>query len=235
MKNSRIAQTKAWKRLQDTKISVWMTAVIMFCCTLCGCASKMKDGQYTARFRYPENGYVDYLTVTFQNGKASGVELDGYREDEQQTKRSEVDSQSSYSKWKSSLEKSIQSAGAQADKIKGNVGSGKYVAKVKQLYRAILEQAAVGNTGEIIVENEKQMPDMITESPSESTEVIQSDTLNKNSDQTTDSKQQNSGSGEPTTGESVTEQETADGEEPNVPDNTAESGTDLSSSKAEND
>ncbi len=137
----------------------------LLCSTLTGCrSSRPKDGTYTARYQYPSNGYVEYLTVTFRDGRPTEVEFDAYLETEPETKKSEL-TREEYpmdphpSEWMDDLEDNIEDAGLKPDRIATVAGATSSSRHARELYDAILTAAKDGSKKEIIVENEEEAPD----------------------------------------------------------------------------
>ncbi len=145
-----------WKRTL-----VILACVLIACTALAGCRRKYQDGTYTARYRNPSGGYVEYLTVTFKKGKTASVEFDGYSASEPDTKKSEL-SQAEYpmdphpSKWTAQLESSIMKAGDNARDIELIAGATSSSRHARELYAAILMAAEKGDTTEIILDNEAE-------------------------------------------------------------------------------
>ncbi len=132
----------------------------LLCGAFTGCRSnRPKDGTYTARYQYPSGGYVEYLTVTFRDGRAAEVEFDAYAEADPGKKKSQT-SKEEYpmnphpSEWMDDLEDNIEDAGLKADKINTVAGATSSSQHARELYHAILTAAKDGRTDEIIVENE---------------------------------------------------------------------------------
>lgn len=125
-----------------------------------GCSSnKPQDGSYTARFQHPSSGYVEYLTVTFQNGKPTGAEFDAFLESDPQSRKSQT-TREEYpmtphpSEWMPQLAKNVTAAGTDPDRVAGVAGATSSSRHARQLYNALLQAAVAGKTGETVVENE---------------------------------------------------------------------------------
>lgn len=158
-------------------------AVVLLCGALLsglltGCrSSRPQDGTYTARYQYPSSGYVEYLTVTFRDGRVKDAEFDAYLETDPNSKKSEL-SKEEYpmdphpSEWMGDLEDNIEKAGLKPDKIAGIAGATASSRHARELYDAILTAAKNGKTETIIVQNEEEGPDsgmMDSDSASDST------------------------------------------------------------------
>ena len=137
----------------------------LLCSLLTGCrSSRPQDGTYTARYQYPSHGYVEYLTVTFRDGRAADVEFDAYSETDPTAKKSEL-TKEEYpmdphpSEWTDKLEDNIEKAGLKADKIAGVAGATSSSRHARELYDAILTAARAGKTETILVKNEEDGPD----------------------------------------------------------------------------
>lgn len=148
------------KNLQKTACALLTAAALTL--TLAGCSSgKPKDGTYTARYRYPSGGYIEYLTVTFQNGKPNTVDFDAYLEADPDSRKSATDEQSypmtpHPSQWMPQLEKNLVAAGTNPDKVASVAGATASSQRVREMYDAILKAAAEGKTAEIILENQPE-------------------------------------------------------------------------------
>ncbi len=125
-----------------------------------GCSSnKPQDGSYTARFQHPSSGYVEYLAVTFQNGKPTGAEFDAFLESDPQSRKSQT-TREEYpmtphpSEWMPQLAKNVTAAGTAPDRVAGVAGATSSSRHARQLYNALLQAAVAGKTGETVVENE---------------------------------------------------------------------------------
>lgn len=137
----------------------------LLCGMLTGCrASRPQDGTYTARYQYPSHGYVEYLTVTFRDGRAAEVEFDAYSETDPSAKKSSL-TKEEYpmdphpSKWMNDLERNIEKAGLKADKIAGVAGATSSSRHARELYDAVLTAAREGKTETVLVRNEEDAPD----------------------------------------------------------------------------
>ncbi len=137
----------------------------LLCGLLTGCrSSRPQDGTYTARYQYPSSGYVEYLTVTFRDGRVKDAEFDAYLETDPDSKKSEL-SKEEYpmdphpSEWMDELEDNIEKAGLKPDKIAGIAGATASSRHARELYDAILTAAKNGKTETIIVQNEEEGPD----------------------------------------------------------------------------
>ena len=137
----------------------------LLCGLLTGCrSSRPQDGTYTARYQYPSSGYVEYLTVTFRDGRVKDAEFDAYLETDPNSKKSEL-SKEEYpmdphpSEWMDELEDNIEKAGLKPDKIAGIAGATASSRHARELYDAILTAAKNGKTETIIVQNEEEGPD----------------------------------------------------------------------------
>lgn len=151
----------------------WIAAIaVLLCvamagCMLTGCSKKAKDGTYTARYRYPSHGYVEYLTVTFKSGKPTSAEFDAYSETDPNSKKSQLTAENypmdpTPSVWMKELAKNVVAAGDNPDKITTVAGATSSSKHARELYNAILNAAKSGTTGEIIVDNEEEAPDSTT-------------------------------------------------------------------------
>ena len=159
-----------------------------------GCSSnKPQDGSYTARFQHPSSGYVEYLTVTFQNGKPTGAEFDAFLESDPQSRKSQT-TREEYpmtphpSEWMPQLAKNITAAGTDPDRVAGVAGATSSSRHARQLYNALLEAAVAGKTGETVVENEPDPanPDSNANSEAGTDSTGDSGTVGGNGDSATD-------------------------------------------------
>ncbi len=138
---------------------------VLLCSVLTGCrSSRPKDGTYTARYQYPSNGYVEYLTVTFRDGQPKDVEFDAYLETDPKIKKSEL-TREEYpmtphpSEWMDDLEDNIEDAGLKPDRIATVAGATSSSRHARELYDAVLTAAKDGSKKEIVVENDEEAPD----------------------------------------------------------------------------
>lgn len=139
-------------------LAVVLCAVLL-CTALVGCASGPKDGTYTARYENASHGYIEYLTVTFKDGAPVEAEYDAYAEGDPTAKKSaatpeEYPMDPAPSEWIPQISANVLAAGTNPDAIDGVAGATYASASARELYAAILEAAAEGNTAEIIVPNE---------------------------------------------------------------------------------
>ena len=192
----------------------------LLCGVLAGCSAGVKDGTYTARYRYPSNGYVEYLTVTFQNGKPSGAEFDAYLESDPQSRKSQT-SKEEYpmqphpSQWMPQLSKNVTAAGTNPDKIATVAGATNSSRHARELYDAILKAAEKGEKNEIIVENDAEWSDTASSGSSASSNAAGGSSVpggESVSDANGESSTPQSASGETIPGESVGSSDTDSGE-----------------------
>ncbi len=148
---------KQWMRAAAALLSA-----ALFCCLLLGCSSdRPQDGTYTARYRNASGGYVEYLTVTFRDGKVTDAAFDGYLESDPSKLKSQL-TKEEYpmdphpSEWMPLLAQNVKAAGKDASKIATVAGATSSTGHARELYKAILKAAAKGNTAEIILDNEKE-------------------------------------------------------------------------------
>lgn len=137
----------------------------VLCAPLTGCRStRPQDGVYTARYQYPSHGYVEYLTVTFRDGRAAEVEFDAYSETDPNAKKSSL-TKEEYpmdphpSEWMNTLERNIEKAGLKPDKIAAVAGATSSSRHARELYDAVLKAARDGKTETVLVQNEEDGPD----------------------------------------------------------------------------
>lgn len=137
----------------------------VLCAPLTGCRStRPQDGTYTARYQYPSHGYVEYLTVTFRDGRAAEVEFDAYSETDPNAKKSSL-TKEEYpmdphpSEWMNTLERNIEKAGLKPDKIAAVAGATSSSRHARELYDAVLKAARDGKTETVLVQNEEDGPD----------------------------------------------------------------------------
>lgn len=150
---------------RPARTAVCLLCGALLCGMLTGCrSSRPQDGTYTARYQYPSQGYVEYMTVTFRDGRAAEVEFDAYSETDPGTKKSSL-TKEEYpmdphpSEWMDKLEDNIKAAGLKADKIAGVAGATSSSRHARELYDAILTAARDGKIETILVENEEEGPD----------------------------------------------------------------------------
>ncbi len=139
-----------------TRILALVLCVVLACAALTGCASGPQDGTYTARFDTASHGYIEYLTVTFENGAPVSAEFDAYAEGDTSAKKSactaeEYPMDPLPADWLPVLSENVVAAGTNPDAIDGVAGATYASQNVRVLYNAILEAAAKGNTAEILV------------------------------------------------------------------------------------
>lgn len=142
-----------------TRILAMVLCAVLLCTALVGCASGPQDGTYTARYENASHGYIEYLTVTFKDGTPVEAEYDAYAEGDPSAKKSactaeEYPMDPLPSEWIPQLSENVLAAGTNPDAIDGVAGATYASAAVRELYNAILEAAAKGETGEIVVPNE---------------------------------------------------------------------------------
>ena len=132
--------------------------------TLTGCGKAYKDGTYTARYRYPNGGYVEYLTVTLKGGRPVEARYDGYRQNAPDVNRSDVEKDTQWAKQNERFTRNILAAGTKAEKIGIVTGMTAETQRVRTLYAAILNAAKEGRTTEIVVDNKPEKDSSLSNS-----------------------------------------------------------------------
>ncbi len=141
-----------------TRILAMVLCAVLMCGVLAGCASGPQDGTYTARYENASHGYIEYLTVTFKDGAPVEAEYDAYAEGDATVKKSaatpeEYPMDPPPSEWIPQISENVLAAGTNPDAIDAVAGATYASASARELYAAILDAAAKGDTTEIVVSN----------------------------------------------------------------------------------
>lgn len=139
-------------------MTMLLCAAMVFALAGCG-GDKIPDGTYTAQLSdaaaEANHGWRDYLTVTYQDGKA--VEIDFDSKDADGNLKTEWATPENYpmdpqpSEWMPQLEKNI-AATSNPDKVAVVAGATMGSSHAKELYRAVLEKAKAGDTSVAVVD-----------------------------------------------------------------------------------
>ena len=156
-------RTTKWSRLRTAACLMLCAGVLAVMLT--GCGSAYKDGTYTARYRYPNGGYVEYLTVTFKGGRPVEAKYDGYQQNRPDVERSDVEKDTQWAKQNERFTRNILAAGTKAEKIGIVPGMTAETQRVRTLYAAILNAARAGRTTETVVENKPEKNDASDSGP----------------------------------------------------------------------
>ena len=135
-----------------------LSALMLFSLVGCG-GSKIADGTYSAELSdaatEANQGWKDFLTVTYKDGKMVEVQFDS--KDADGNLKSEWTTPENYpmdpqpSEWIPQLEENIK-ATSNPDKVAAVAGATMGSNNAKELYRAVVEKAKAGDTTTAVID-----------------------------------------------------------------------------------